>query len=63
MDIMSILIQFENLAKQAIFSSNKDSILQSVGLLDTINAKNNQKIRVALSNSSEHFADMSRVVR
>lgn len=60
---MSILIKFENLAKQAVFSSNKDSILQSMGLLDTIKAKNNQKIREALSNSSEQFADMSRVVR
>ena len=62
-DIMSILIKFENLTKQAVFSSNKDSILQSIGLLDTIKAKNNQKIRAALSNSYEQFADMSRVVR
>ncbi|MFO3522621.1 hypothetical protein SC162_10460, partial [Legionella pneumophila serogroup 1] len=62
-NIMSILIKFESLAKQAIFSSNKDIILQSIGLLDTIKAKNNQKIRMTLSNSSEQFADMSRVVR
>jgi hypothetical protein len=60
---MSILIKFENLAKQAVFSSNKDNILQSIGLLDTFKAKNNQKIRAALSKSSEQFADMSRVVR
>lgn len=36
---MSILIKFESLAKQAIFSSNKDIILQSIGLLDMIKAK------------------------
>lgn len=60
---MSILIKFENLTKQAIFPSNKDNILQSIGLLDTIKTKDNQKIRAVLSNSSEQFADMSRVVR
>lgn len=60
---MSMLIKFEYLAKQAVFSSNKDNILQSIGLIDTFKAKNNQKIRVALSNGSEQFADMSRVVR
>lgn len=60
---MNILIKFENLAKQAVFSSNKDNILQSIGLLDTIKAKNNQKVRVDLSNTSEKFADMTRVVR
>ncbi|WP_133136764.1 hypothetical protein [Legionella rowbothamii] len=60
---MSVLTKFENLAKQAIFSSNKDQTLKSLGLLDTFKAKSNQKVRAALSNSSEQFADMSRVVR
>lgn len=60
---MSVLTKFENLAKQAIFSSNKDKTLQSLGLLDIFQAKNNQKLRTILSNGSEQFADMSRVVR
>ncbi len=60
---MNILNKFENLTKQAIFSSNKNKILQSVGLLDTIKDKNNQKIRMSLSNGSEQFPDMSRVVK
>lgn len=60
--MMTLLIKFENLSKQAIFPSNKNNILQSIGLLDTIKIQSNQKIRVALSNS-EQFADMSRVVR
>jgi hypothetical protein len=60
---MSVLTKFENLAKQAIFSSNKDKTLQSLGLLNTFQVKSNEKIRVALSHSYEQFADMSRVVR
>ncbi|MCW8454553.1 hypothetical protein OQJ18_09825 [Fluoribacter dumoffii] len=60
---MSVLNKFENLAKQAIFSSNKDNILRSIGLTDTFKSKNNQKIRMALSNGSEQFADMTRVVK
>ncbi len=60
---MSILSKFEKLATQAVFPSNQENIFQSIGLLGTMKKKNNQKIRVALSNSSEQFADMSRVVR
>lgn len=62
-NIMSSLIKFENLAAQAVFPSNKDKILHSIGLLDTFKTNNNQKIRSALSDNSEQFADMSRVVR
>ena len=60
---MNILSKFEDLAKQAVFPSNKDNILQTIGLLDTLKTKNNQKIRTILSNNSEHFADMSRVTK
>lgn len=61
--MMNTLIKFESLAKKAIFLSNKDSIFQSVDLLDTLKASNNQKIRAGLSHNSKQFADMSRVVR
>lgn len=60
---MSILARFEHLSKQAVFSSNKDTVLQSTGLSDLLKNSNNQQIRITISNSSEQFADMSRVVR
>ncbi|MDP1603138.1 MAG: hypothetical protein Q8M03_07725 [Legionella sp.] len=60
---MSVLIKCENLAKQAIFSSNKENILRAIGLIETFKAQNNQKIRIALSNGSEQFADMTRIVK
>ncbi|HAT1596725.1 TPA: hypothetical protein RG395_002389 [Legionella pneumophila] len=60
---MNILAQFEHLVKQAVFSSNKDIVLQSAGLSTLLKNSNNQQIRVTISNNSEQFADMSRVVR
>lgn len=61
---MLILTNFEHLATQAIFPSNKDMMLQSSGLYDILKKNtHNQQIRALLSNKSEQFADMSRVVR
>ncbi len=60
---MSILAKFECLAEQAVFSSNKDNFLQSLGLLDILKNSSNQNIRASLSNTTEQFADMVRVVQ
>lgn len=57
------LTNFENLATQVIFPSNKDSILQASGLYDILKNTDNQHLRAFLSEDSEQFADMSRVVR
>lgn len=60
---MDNLIKFEDLAKQAIFYSNKNEVLQMIGLLKTLKNRNNQEVRKILTNSILNFADMSRVVR
>lgn len=62
-NIMKILNKFENLANHALFASNKDNILKSMGLVDTYKDKNSQKIRDVLTTGSKQFADMSRVAR
>ena len=56
---MDILKKFELLTEQAIFCSNKQNTLQSIGLNDILNERNNQQIRATLSNNKEHFADMT----
>lgn len=63
MDILLILSNFEHLATQAIFPSNKDILLQATELYDILKNNCNQQIRNILSDDLEQFADMSRVFR
>lgn len=60
---MSILAKFEELSKQTIFPSDKESVFLSTGLHNILKYSNNQMIRTLLSENSAQFADMSRVVK